>query len=146
MPALQWQVEDFSRRSGIECDFVGEGVQDILPDDVKTCAYRVIQEALHNCEKHSGASRVRIRISQAPGALKVDIEDNGCGAELGSTGMPQKRHGSGLLGMRERIAGLGGDVALDSAPGRGLRLSIRIPVSSEGPQPPRAAASAGEDG
>ena len=55
-PALQFQLEDFLRRSGITCDFVEEGVSDQLPDAVKTCVYRVVQEALHNCEKHSGAA------------------------------------------------------------------------------------------
>ena len=130
VPALQWQFDDFSRRSGIECDFAEDSVQEILPAAVKTCAYRVIQEALHNCEKHSGAGRVRIRIRQTPRALEMEIEDNGRGVDLGSTSRPQKRGGSGLLGMRERIASLGGDMTLGSAPGGGLRLSISIPVSA----------------
>ncbi|MBZ5582870.1 MAG: sensor histidine kinase [Acidobacteriia bacterium] len=148
LPAVHWQIEDFSRRSGIGCDFAEEGVQDLLPDAVKTCAYRTVQEALHNCEKHSGATLVRIRLRQTADLLELEILDNGRGAELGSTGMPHgKGRGSGILGMRERIARLGGDLNLSSAPGSGLRLSIRIPLHARGPvaesAPARAAGGAG---
>ncbi len=133
LPAVHWQVEDFARRSGIECDFAEDGVQDQLPDAVKTCAYRTIQEALHNCEKHSGATTIRIRLRQTEERLELEIQDNGRGVELGSTGMPQKKgRGSGLLGMRERIGALGGDLGLSSAHGSGMRLSIRIPLRAPG--------------
>src|SRR5262249_25425058 len=57
VPALQWLLEDFQRRSGVSCEFREGGVSDLLPDSVKTCVYRVVQEALHNCEKHAGASQ-----------------------------------------------------------------------------------------
>ncbi len=59
-PALQWLAEDFEKRSGVVCEFSEEGVDDLLPDSVKTCVYRVAQEALHNCEKHAGASHARV--------------------------------------------------------------------------------------
>ena len=68
-PALQFQLEEFLRRSGITCEFVEEGVSDQLPDAVKTCVYRVVQEALHNCEKHSGAAGVRVVVRQLADCL-----------------------------------------------------------------------------
>src|SRR5919201_2042705 len=82
VPALQFQLEDFLRRSGIACEFVEEGVADQLPDSVKTCVYRVVQEALHNCEKHSGAKKVRVTVRQLPECLVTEIEDDGRGFEL----------------------------------------------------------------
>jgi signal transduction histidine kinase len=125
-PALQFQLEDFLRRSGIHCDFVEEGVSDRLPDAVKTCVYRVVQEALHNCEKHSGASSVRVAVRQLPDLLLAEIEDNGRGFVAG-----ERRNGLGLLGLRERAAAAGGSLIIDTAPGRGTRIALRIPLAAE---------------
>lgn len=122
-PALQFQLEDFLRRSGIACEYVEEGVSDRLPDAVKTCVYRVVQEALHNCEKHSGAASVRVVVRQLPDTLIAEVEDNGRGFVLG-----ERRKGLGLLGLRERAAAAGGSVVIDSAPGHGTRIALRIPL------------------
>jgi signal transduction histidine kinase len=127
-PALQFQVEQFLRRSGIACDYVEENVSDHLPDAVKTCVYRVVQEALHNCEKHSGATRVRVAVLQDPGFLRIEINDDGRGFLVNEKGMPSVSTGLGLLGMRERATIVGGSLEIDSAPGRGTHLSLRIPV------------------
>jgi signal transduction histidine kinase len=128
-PALQWLLEDFERRSGVACEFAEEGVQDLLPDSVKTCVYRVVQEALHNCEKHAGASQVRVTARQGEAQVQVEIEDNGRGLELDSKGMPGRNAGLGILGMRERAARVGGALTLDSSPGRGTRICLRIPLA-----------------
>jgi signal transduction histidine kinase len=128
VPALQWLLEDFERRSGVTCEFSEAGVQDLLPDSVKTCVYRVAQEALHNCEKHSGASQVRVTVSQSDGQVRVEIEDNGRGLELDAKGMPGRNAGLGVLGMRERAARVGGVLTLESSPGRGMRIGLRIPL------------------
>jgi signal transduction histidine kinase len=128
-PALQFQLEEFLRRSGITCDFVEEGVSDQLPDAVKTCAYRVVQEALHNCEKHSGAASVRVAVRQHPGYLVVEVEDDGRGFAVNEQGMPSRSGGLGLLGIRERAAIAGGALVIDSVPGRGTRVSMRIPLA-----------------
>jgi signal transduction histidine kinase len=131
VPALQFQLEDFLRRSGIVCDFAEEGVADRLPDAVKTCVYRVVQEALHNCEKHSGATRVRVTVRQFPEFLTAEIEDNGCGFRLNEQHMPSKSRGLGFLGIRERAAIAGGSLVVDSAPGHGTRIALRIPLAPE---------------
>ena len=139
IPALHWQVEDFSRRSGIQCDFTQEDVEDLLPDEIKTCAYRIVQETLHNCEKHSGASCIRVLIRQTADCLQIEAEDNGVGLELAPNGMPVRRHGSGILGMRERTVIAGGSLTLSSAPGKGLRLVARIPLHDADSRGPDAA-------
>jgi signal transduction histidine kinase len=132
VPALQFQLEDFLRRSGIVCEFVEEGVADYLPDPVKTCVYRVVQEALHNCEKHSGARKVRVSVRQFPEALVAEIEDDGTGFQMNDQHRPVRSAGFGLLGMRERAGNAGGSLIVDSAPGHGTRIALRIPLA---PQP-----------
>ena len=129
VPALQFQLEDFLRRNPIACDFVEEGVADELPDPARTCAYRVVQEALHNCEKHSAATRVRVLVRQLPDALVAEVEDNGRGFACDPQGMPARNNGLGLLGIRERAANAGGTLEIDSAPGRGTRIKLRIPLN-----------------
>jgi signal transduction histidine kinase len=138
VPALQWQLEEFIRRSGIGCDFSEEGVDDMLPDSVKTCVYRVVQEALHNCEKHAGANRVSIALRQLPESLAVEVRDNGCGFALNEKSMPHRKAGLGILGMRERAAKVGGILALETSPGQGTRLSLRIPLAPYTPIKPLA--------
>ena len=128
VPALQFQLEDFLRRSGIQVDFVEDAVADQLPDSVKSCVYRVVQEALHNCEKHSGARRVRVTVRQLPECLVTEIEDDGRGFEPGV----KRVTGLGLLGIRERAANAGGTLVIDSAPGRGARIALRIPLQAIG--------------
>jgi len=129
VPALQWLLEDFERRSGIASEFTECGVQDLLPDSVKTCVYRVAQEALHNCEKHAGASHMRVALRQSSNQLDIEIEDNGRGLELDAKGMPGSSAGLGILGMRERAARVGGVLTFESAPGRGTQVGLRIPLA-----------------
>jgi len=132
VPALQFQLEDFIRRSGIACNFVEQGVAEDLPDAVKTCVYRVVQEALHNAEKHSAATLVKVSVRQFPDRLAAEIEDNGCGFPMDSQGRPSRSTGRptglGLLGIRERAGIAGGSLTIDSAPGRGTRITLLIPV------------------
>ena len=128
VPALQFQIEDFQRRSGIACEFVEENVAEHLSDAVKTCVYRVVQEAMHNAEKHSGASKVQVSVRQLPQWLLVEIEDNGCGFQVNSKGMPSNTRGLGIVGMRERATITGGTLVIDTAPAHGTRIALRIPV------------------
>ena len=121
VPALQFQLEDFLRRSGITCEFVEANVADDLPDAVKTCVYRVVQEALHNAEKHSGAKVVKVSVRQYPTVWPAEIEDNGCGFAVDKQGRPSRRSGLGLFGMRERAAIAGG------TPDGGFRPGPRYP-------------------
>ena len=138
VPALQFLLEDFLRRSHIATEFVDDGVADQFPDTVKTCVFRVLQEALHNCEKHSGATRVRVAVRQFPDLLFLDVDDNGRGFALNPHGMPLKTSGLGLLGIRERAANCGGTLTVDSAPGRGTRIALRVPLAVMSPSPPAA--------
>ena len=132
--ALQWQAEEFSRRSGISSRFSEEGLENALPDAHKTCVYRVVQEALNNCEKHSAATQVRLAVRQSGRELTVEIADNGRGFRLDPQGNPAGEAGLGILGMRERVGMLGGWLNLESAEGRGTRLWLMLPLPEERPQ------------
>jgi signal transduction histidine kinase len=121
VPALRWQAREVSKRTAMEVSVADENVPDDLPDEYKTCVYRVVQEALHNCSRHSQASSVRIRVEQTPKALSLSIQDDGCGFDVSRT------KGLGLLGMEERVSRLGGKYEIHSAPGKGTRLSVELP-------------------
>ena len=124
--ALQWHVEDFSRRTSIHgrLDCVIDDDQS-LPEAVKTCVYRTVQEALNNCEKHAGASDVLVSVRQDSRGITVSIVDDGRGVQDHS----RSDAGLGILGMRERASMLGGSFAFESEPGRGARVTFFVPVA-----------------
>lgn len=122
--ALDWQGREVSKRTGMVVDTVEENVSDNLPEDHKTCVYRIVQEALNNCSKHSYAKKVWVVVSQEPHHLRVSIEDDG-------KGFDQSRVcGLGLIGMNERVSQLGGVLQVDSDPARGTLLRVDLPLPS----------------
>jgi signal transduction histidine kinase len=128
-PALQWLTEDFRRRTKIRCDYVEEGLSEELPEALKTCVYRVTQEALHNCEKHAHATNVQVRVIERAGTVMLEVKDDGVG--VGQKGNINSITGAhfGILGMRERAANLGGSLTLEQALGGGLKVTLNVPVS-----------------
>ena len=127
VPALEWQAREVSKRTGMVVDFVEENVSDELPEDHKTCVYRIVQEALNNCSKHAHAKSVRVAVRQDPTHLRVSIEDDGTGFD------PRRVRGLGLVGMNERVTQLGGVLRVDSDLVRGTRLQIDLPLPVEAP-------------
>lgn len=125
--ALEWQAREFSRRTGMLVDTVDENVSDNLPDEHRTCIYRIVQEALNNCSKHAYAKRVSVIVRQEPDRLRVTIEDDGKGFD------PSRVRGLGLVGMNERVNQLGGVLKVDSDPARGTRLRVDLPLPT-GPE------------
>jgi signal transduction histidine kinase len=128
-PALHWQAEDFTHRTGIPVEFPQEDLPQFLPDAHRTCVYRIVQEALHNCDRHARASRVRLSISLVRESLIVEIEDNGRGFDVAPKGAPRRLSGLGLRGMSERAAMLGGIVNVDSSPGAGTHVTLLLPLT-----------------
>ena len=124
-------VRELKRRAGR--DVVLElGKFGKLPDDaslsLKITVYRVIQEALTNAAKHAGACAMRVTLSCVTDELVLSVTDDGAGFHSDQ----EERSGRlGLVGMRERVESLGGTFALSSAPGRGTRVSVRLPFSGE---------------
>ncbi len=121
VPALEWQAREVSRNYGLRVNIAAEGVSDQLPEEHKTCIYRIVQEALHNCVRHAGASVVRIMLKQARNGVSVLIQDDGHGFR------PEMERGLGLVGMEERVTHLGGTFHVESQLGRGTLLAITLP-------------------
>jgi signal transduction histidine kinase len=122
--ALQWHLEDFSRRTGIRALLSFElPVEDVLSETVNTCIYRTVQESLNNCEKHSGATLVRVTVSQSDQGLSLTVADDGCGLKVTSVG--EDHHG--IRGMRERAHILGGQLRLESNEGIGTTVNLNLP-------------------
>jgi signal transduction histidine kinase len=125
VPALRWQARETSKRTSMDVSVSTELGSDDLPDEHKTCVYRVVQEALHNCSRHSGASTVRISVRQEPGRLSLSIRDDGKGFDA------KHSRGLGLLGIEERVARLGGACEIHSEPGNGTIVSINLPLNQD---------------
>jgi signal transduction histidine kinase len=124
-PALEWLVRDVSRRSSMDVDLKVTASLDGLEDRYRTCIYRVVQEALTNCARHSGAAHVRVSVGPESGRLAVTIEDDGAGFDPRAlTG------GLGLKGMKERVKELGGAVTVRSEPGRGATVRLTLPLAA----------------
>jgi signal transduction histidine kinase len=126
--ALQWQLEDFGRRSGIRTEFEGAELGENLSDSAKTCIFRIAQEALHNCEKYSRASLVRVVLTQDEHSLVLEVQDDGVGFPLSDRGLPSQ--GTGILGIKERAQKLGGTLSLESRPQAGTRILVRLPIET----------------
>jgi signal transduction histidine kinase len=101
-----------------------EGDLDSLGEAVNVTVYRIAQEGMTNVVKHSGASRVDLRIVRDGSHVELAMRDDGRGADLNAA-----TAGLGLIGMRERVEMLGGQLRIDSAPSRGFSVEARIPVS-----------------
>ena len=98
---------------------------------VELAAYRIVQESLTNCLKHSGASAATVRITRDDGVLDIRIQDDGTGAGALPTGRDSP--GLGLAGMRERVAIYGGELLAGSSPTGGYSVHARIPLSASAP-------------
>jgi signal transduction histidine kinase len=122
VPALQWQARHFSKRSGIPVTVQTEGPLQNIPEDHSTCVYRIVQETLTNCAKHSNASRVEVFLRESEGALEVAIRDDGRGFDPRIV----RRGGLGLLGIEERVRELGGSLQIESESGKGSVLTVRF--------------------
>jgi signal transduction histidine kinase len=125
IPALKWQAREASKSTSMDVAIAAELESDELPDEYNTCIYRVVQEALHNCARHSRATKVRIRVEQAEDRLHLSIEDDGQGFDV------QHTKGLGLVGIQERVSRLGGTFDIQSWPGRGTKLSIELPFARD---------------
>jgi signal transduction histidine kinase len=126
IPALKWQARECSKSTTMDVTFAAELDSDELPDEYKTCIYRVVQEALHNCTRHSHATTIRIRVRQELDRLLLTIQDDGQGFDV------QETKGLGLLGIQERITRLDGKCKVHSQPGRGTILSVELPFTKDG--------------
>ncbi len=126
--ALRSYTEKFSQRWPIQVGFASNGLRRRLPAPVELVLYRVIQEALSNVAKHSGARRVEVRLSRKQNVLTAAVSDDGRGFQLDRV-VESGRGGLGLFGMGERLALVGGSLDIDSRPGEGTTVTARVPLA-----------------
>jgi signal transduction histidine kinase len=126
--ALEWQGREVSRRSEIEVDVQSENVSDDLPDEYRICIYRLVQEALSNAVRHSGAKNATVSLRQSPHTIIVRVSDDGRGFRS------QRARGLGLLGMEERVKRLSGTLTAESKPHHGVTLTVKLPIPSSNGQ------------
>jgi signal transduction histidine kinase len=127
VPALEWQAREFSRRSGVPVYVQADGRFEGLPETTRTCVFRIVQEALTNCARHSGARSIHVDLQAGPAALSVRVEDDGVGFQQESVA----GEGLGLRGIEERVRELGGRFQIRSQPRQGAVLQAEIPLSQE---------------
>jgi signal transduction histidine kinase len=125
--ALEWQVEDFCRRTGIDCNLaLGDEETFIdLERDLVTALFRVFQEALTNVVRHAGAEQVQIRMERGAGELILAVRDDGEGISATDVSNSQSL---GLIGMQERVRPWDGDITFEGRPGQGTTVTVRIPL------------------
>jgi signal transduction histidine kinase len=127
VPALNWQAREVAKRTGLRVSVAAPDLEQELPEEHKTCIYRVVQEALNNVVRHAQARAVQIALEQHASGLLLRIQDDGAGFDA------QRVRGLGLLGMEERTRHLGGSFAIDSQAGRGTLLKITLPLMQLSP-------------
>jgi len=121
--ALGWYTKQFSASTAIRVSLNDDGSADRLPEAHKVSLYRIVQEALTNCARHSEARSILVSLTSEDHHYIVRIEDDGKGFVPG-----QSARGIGLIGISERVAGMSGVLQVKSAPGAGTKLHITIPL------------------
>ncbi|MBI2939801.1 MAG: sensor histidine kinase [Chloroflexi bacterium] len=132
--ALDWYVREWSARFQVPAEFEFSESNARFPGDVEVVLYRVVQEALTNVAKHAGARQVRVSLEVGSGQVVAEVVDDGRGFDVDEV-MRTRERGLGLFGMQERLALVGGALAIQSpiqsAPGRGTRLAATVPVDGK---------------
>jgi len=131
LPALLWFIERYESRTGVGIDFQHSGLQGVrFASAIETAVYRLVQEALTNIARHSGVEQAAVRVETNNASMNIFIEDMGAGFDVKS--MLTQNDTGGLSGMRERVRLLEGEMEIASAPGRGARISIHLPLTHHG--------------
>lgn len=134
LPALLQQFELFSNQTGIQLHFSHLGLDIPLSPEVKIAVYRMIEELLSNVARHARVNEVQVAAWVEDDMLRVNVEDQGVGFDLDRTAAVQGI--SGLVGVRERIAMLGGEFAIMTEPGTGVRVMAQLPLTTAVPSSP----------
>jgi PAS domain S-box-containing protein len=125
IPAAEWLVNNFTQRHGIHCRFAVDPPDLDLQDPHATAIFRIMQESLTNVARHAHASNVDITLDGSNGEITLRVRDNGCGFAPAD---PRKPNSFGLVGLRERVYLLDGEITVDTAPGKGATIEVRIPM------------------
>lgn len=129
LPALEWVADRTLRHAGLSVTIEGNLHDGRLPDEVETLLFRIAQEAMGNVARHSQAEQLRVDVQQQDGSVTMTIADDGRGFDPSAVHSREDIAGGlGLAGMVERAALVGGQVAVESAPGEGTTIRVVVPV------------------
>jgi signal transduction histidine kinase len=127
-PAIEWQASEIQRRTGIRILVTSDADRVRIAKEPAAATFRVVQEALTNVVRHAEATRVRVTMKSREHALMISIEDNGKGI---TEAQIRDVKSLGIVGMKERIARIGGEVNIFSEPDKGTRLDMIIPAQND---------------
>ncbi len=123
VPALNWHARETNKRTGLNVLIRAEpGADRELPEEHKTCIYRMVQEAINNSARHANARTVEVVVRREAERVLFSVQDDGVGFDTRIV------RGLGMLGMEERVRRLGGHLTIDSQPGRGTLVSAELPI------------------
>lgn len=132
VPTLRKFVQDFEEKSKVHATFELSGKEIRLPSAMEAAIYRMMQEAFSNVLKHANASHVSLELHYTPPLIKITIQDNGTGFQVGAVKKPSSGNSHfGLIGMRERVELIQGRMVIDSNPGQGTKIVIEIPTTPD---------------
>jgi two-component system sensor histidine kinase UhpB len=126
LAAIKWYCGDFSNQTGITTHVSGDKDEQRLDPSVERILFRLVQEALMNVAKHAEAKRVVVSVAANKEAISVSIKDNGMGFDVEALKVPTKEPHWGLLSMQRKAASIGATLAIDSLPGMGTKVCIKV--------------------
>lgn len=128
-PAMRWYARSNLEGIGVQVSFDVPDDPTRLPPQMETALFRIAQEAINNIVRHAGAKAVTIRLGRDDGGICLQVEDDGRGFDVAQiSGQALRLRRLGLLGIQERADLVGGEVQVESVPGHGTRLQVRIPL------------------
>jgi signal transduction histidine kinase len=139
--AIEWQVKEFQRRTGIACELMMPEAEIIVDDDRATALFRILQESLNNVLRHAKATRAQIELYADDGKLTMRVADNGVGI---FPGCRRKANSFGLVGIKERVSTLGGQLVIENGTDKGTTITVSIPMETEDAEAESASPNASE--
>jgi len=141
-PALNWLLHRQAKRAGFVVQFNAESADARLPADLETTCFRVAQEALTNIVRYAQAQHVSVELGRGAAELWLSVGDDGVGFDVAAARERAARgQSTGLLGMQERVDLLGGQMRIESTPGQGSTIYVRLPLTPPEPEEPAHARS-----
>jgi signal transduction histidine kinase len=125
--AVQWLVQNFTQRTGVACELTLDPPDIELDEPYATATFRMLQESLTNISRHAHASHVEVSLAREHDWVVLTVRDDGVGFD---PARPRKPGSFGLAGLRERAYLVDGELRIDSSPGRGATIEVRIPLQA----------------
>jgi signal transduction histidine kinase/CheY-like chemotaxis protein len=130
LPAMRWMVREMKEKHGLEVELDLDKGAEPLSSGLATILYRCVRELLFNVLKHSGVRAAKVKISRRDDKIEITVIDGGRGCDPEQLRKDRKKGGVGLFSIEERMVYLGGGVDIDSAPGKGCKIVLNVPINA----------------